>query len=177
LTESSYFAIAPNAAIVTDYLLFDGDGAGSLPGWYLTLEPNEKVITEAFSFAGVTIFTSFRADEIANDGGTCSRLGASHIFIVDTVRANGYAAGGARYRNVGDLTTPPFVERHRTRRAVVTPLTPTITEERRPSGRQSAVATLPVRELHSEHQDDPLDTGVGLLRRFRCASIRRTGRF
>ena len=121
LTESSYLAVAPDAANGTSLLLYEGDGAGSLPGWYLTLEPNEKVITEAFSFAGVTIFTSFRADEIANDGGTCSRLGASHIFIVDTVRASGYAEGFARYMTVGDLTTPPFVEQGATKNPEGTP--------------------------------------------------------
>ena len=52
---------------------------------------------------------------VVSNGGTCSRLGASHNFIGDTVRASGYAAGFARYMTVGDLTTPPFVEQSATK--------------------------------------------------------------
>jgi hypothetical protein len=83
--------------------------------------PNEKVITEAFSLAGVTIFTSFVPTEVANDDGTCSRAGTSRIFIVGTVTALGYniPEGGTlidrvRYTEVPQFTTPPFVEQSAT---------------------------------------------------------------
>lgn len=124
LTEAKYVAIDPDAAFdpsAPDFYLFDGDGAGSLPGWYFTMLPNEKVITEAFSLAGVTIFTSFVPTEVANDDGTCSRAGTSRIFIVGTVTALGYniPEGGTildrvRYTEVPQFTTPPFVEQSAT---------------------------------------------------------------
>ncbi len=124
LTESKYQAIAPDDANDADgpNLLYDGNGSGSLPGWYLTLEAEEKVITEAFSLAGITLFTSFQPTEVPNDDGTCSRAGRSHIFIVGTVTALGYSipTGGdlgdrARYTEVQQFTTPPFVEQSATK--------------------------------------------------------------
>ncbi|MEO8197723.1 MAG: hypothetical protein ABI689_13490 [Thermoanaerobaculia bacterium] len=124
LTESKYEAIAPddpNDAAGPE-LLYDGNGSGSLPGWYLTLEPEEKVITEAFSLSGISIFTSFQPTEVPNDDGTCSRAGRSHIFIVGTVTALGYSipTGGdltdrQRYTEVQQFTTPPFVEQSATK--------------------------------------------------------------
>ncbi len=124
LTESKYVALDPDAAFDSDnptLYLYNGDGAGSLPGWYLTMLPDEKVITESFSLAGVTIFTSFVPTEVANDDGTCSRAGTSRIFIVGTVTALGYNIpdGGTlidrvRYTEVAQFTTPPFVEQSAT---------------------------------------------------------------
>ena len=125
LTEAKYQAIGPddpNDADTALNLLYDGNGTGSLPGWYLTLQPDEKIITEAFSLAGITIFTSFQPTEVENDDGTCSRAGKSHIFIVGTVTALGYSipTGGdlsdrARYTEVQQFTTPPFVEQSATK--------------------------------------------------------------
>ncbi|MEO8275940.1 MAG: hypothetical protein ABI639_06940 [Thermoanaerobaculia bacterium] len=125
LTESKYTAVDPdgpdNAATALN-LLYSGGGGGTLQGWYLTLQPDEKVITEAFSFAGITIFTAFQPTEISNDDGTCSRAGRSHIFLVGTVTALGYhiPTGGTladrkRYVEVSDFTTPPFVEQSATK--------------------------------------------------------------
>ena len=124
LTESSYQAIAPDDAndpSGPDYL-YDGNGGQTLPGWYLTLAADEKVITEAFSLAGITIFTSLIPTEVTNDDGTCSRAGESHIFIVGTVTALGYSIpeGGTladreRSTSVPRFTTPPFVEQSATK--------------------------------------------------------------
>ncbi len=128
LTESKYQAVGPddpNNAATALNLLYDGNGLGSLPGWYLTLAADEKVITEAFSLAGITIFTSFQPTEVPNDDGTCSRAGRSHIFIVGTVTALGYSipTGGTladrtRYTEIQQFTTPPFVEQSATKNPV-----------------------------------------------------------
>lgn len=123
LTESKYQAVGPDDANVANgpLLLYNGNGSGSLPGYYLTLASDEKVITEAFSFGGITIFTSFQPTEVANDDGTCSRAGRSHIFIVGTVTALGYyvpnddLADRARYLEVSQFSTPPFVEQSATK--------------------------------------------------------------
>jgi hypothetical protein len=123
LTESKYQAIAPDDPNDPNgpFLLYNGNGTGSLPGWYLTLEGDEKVITEAFSFGGITIFTSFQPTEVANDDGTCSRAGRSHVFILGTVTALGYylpdgsLANRQRYLEVTQFSTPPFVEQSATK--------------------------------------------------------------
>jgi hypothetical protein len=124
LTESSFIGIDPQAAFDASNpinYLFSGAGGDTLRGWYYTLDANEKVITEAFSLAGVTIFTSFVPTEVANSDGTCSRAGTSRIFIVGTVTAIGYAIppGGTiadrfRYTEISQFTTPPFVEQSAT---------------------------------------------------------------
>lgn len=125
LTEASYVAIDPDAAfnpLTPSYYLYDGNGSGSLRGWYFTLPANEKVITEAFSLSGITIFTAFEPTDVTNSDGTCSRGGRSKVFIVGTVTALGYsyetvAAGGSvrtRYTEIPQFTTPPFVEQSAT---------------------------------------------------------------
>jgi hypothetical protein len=124
LTEASYTALDPDAAFDPTspvYYLYNGGASGTLPGWYFTLDPNEKVITEGFSLAGVTLFTSFVPTEVANSDGTCSRAGTSRIFIVGTVTALGYSippggtiADRGRYTEIQQFTTPPFVERSAT---------------------------------------------------------------
>jgi hypothetical protein len=125
LTEAKYTAVGPddpNDASTAQNLLLNGGGGGTLKGWYLTLAADEKVITEAFSLSGITIFTSFQPTEVPNDDGTCSRAGASHIFIVGTVTALGYSipTGGdlddrQRYSEIQQFTTPPFVEQSATK--------------------------------------------------------------
>lgn len=125
LTEAKYQAVGPDDVTDPDTapnLLYNGNGSGSLPGWYLTLAAEERVITEAFSLAGITIFTSFQPTEVPNDDGTCSRSGRSHVFIVGTVTALGYniptngdLADRTRYTEIQQFTTPPFVEQSATK--------------------------------------------------------------
>ena len=125
LTESNYTAVLPDSAndpATATNLLYDGDGVARLPGWYIPLDANEKLITEAFSLAGITFFTSYQPTEVANDDGTCSRAGASRVFIVGTVTALGYSippegtiADRGRYTEVPQFTTPPFVEQSATK--------------------------------------------------------------
>jgi hypothetical protein len=124
LTEASYTAVDPDAAFDPSspiYYLYDGGGGNSLRGWYMDLGTDEKVITEAFSLAGVSIFTSFEPTASTNDDGTCSRAGESKIFIVGSVTALGYAippggtlADRARFTRIPQFTTPPFVEQSAT---------------------------------------------------------------
>jgi hypothetical protein len=79
---------------------------------------DEKLITESFSLAGVSIFTVFDADQVPLDDGTCARSGESKIFTVGTVTALGYSfdtfGNRDRYTTISDFTTPPFVEQSAT---------------------------------------------------------------
>ena len=120
-TEASYTSIDPLDAPATGAnYLFDG-ATGLQRGWFFELDPDEKVITEGFSLGGVTIFTSFVPTQFTDSDGNCTKAGTSRIFIVGTVTAIGYAVppGGtisdrARYNEIFQFTTPPFVERSAT---------------------------------------------------------------
>ena len=87
-------------------------------GWFLTLEEDERVITDAFALSGVTIFSSFvpetalsddDCDPLLDPGCTavetltcgdkkfesdtdnlCSRAGSSKNFVVGTANGNGF---------------------------------------------------------------------------------------
>lgn len=116
LTESVYQAVDPDAAFdplapPPDYLL---DTADATPGWYFTLEPDDRVITQAFSLSGITIFTAY-APRRTEEEGFCALGGESKIFVVGTTNAIGYArAAGStsrtRYTTAPTFTTSPFVE-------------------------------------------------------------------
>lgn len=117
LDESSYEELDPDfgANDLTGYLT---DLTDPTPGWYLDLDPDERVITEGFALSGITIFTSFVPDEVENPDGTCSRTGESHIFIVGTVSGAGYwfpdpenTSLRQRYFTSAYFTSAPFVER------------------------------------------------------------------
>ncbi|MFN7942567.1 MAG: hypothetical protein U0X73_13315 [Thermoanaerobaculia bacterium] len=127
LTESNYQAIAADAPFdpgspPPNYLLATND---STPGWYITLQPDERVITEAFALSGITFFTSYEPQatvESGDDGPTCSKTGTSHIFIVGTYNAIGYSIPeGAtlndrvRYSSAPAFTTQPYTEQSATK--------------------------------------------------------------
>lgn len=108
-------------------------------GFILTLEPDERVITEAFALSGVTIFSSFQpetpltdenGDPISEEGGCsstfqsdtdnfCSRGGTSRIFVVNTTNGNGFLFDteglGTRYTEVPDFVTSPYSEQGQTK--------------------------------------------------------------
>ena len=121
LTESQYVSIDPDAAFdpnspPPDYLLDYNDAT---PGWYLTLGTDERLITEAFSLSGITVFTAYSPIQ-TEEAGHCALGGESKIFIVGTVNGIGYArATGSttrtRYFTAPTFTTQPFVEQSATK--------------------------------------------------------------
>lgn len=119
LTELSYELIDPDSAFDIDNpghsFLFSNPDPDLLPGWYFPMEPNDKLITEPFSLAGVTTFTMFSPISTESDG-TCAQGGESKIFIVNTANAIGYAVDTendnerVRYTIAPRFTTQPFAE-------------------------------------------------------------------
>lgn len=88
-------------------------------GWFLVLDPNERVITNSFSLAGVTFFSSFQPDVAVTDSGCdplndpdcpevtgtcgdksfesdtdnrCAKTGFSRLFVVGTTNGNAFLA-------------------------------------------------------------------------------------
>jgi hypothetical protein len=80
-------------AIGQDFLF--NPQAGNRHGWYMTLEPEERVISEAFALSGITVFSTFTPEtESTADPDNpalrlCSRRGTSEVFAVLTTNANG----------------------------------------------------------------------------------------
>ena len=86
-------------------------------GWYLELEPGERVISEAFSLAGVTIFSSYLPEEtISEDGTICRRSGDSKVYVVTSTASNTLLSSNERFFTVeGGYLSPPFAETSQTK--------------------------------------------------------------
>jgi hypothetical protein len=115
LTESVYIGIDPddNVSATANYL-YGNIAVDKLPGWYFTLDADEKLITEPFTLSGITFFTVFVPVETEVDD-VCALGGESKIFVVNTVTTAGYAiqAGATertRYIIAPTFTTQPYVE-------------------------------------------------------------------
>jgi hypothetical protein len=130
--ETTLSQIDPAQADVGGDLLLDPSLAPGSRGWYLSLNEDERVITDAFALSGVTIFSSFQprtdiTDENGNpiDAGCdsrgrasterkCSKAGNSNIFGVNTTNANALLQNetGDNVRSVQTSTyvSNPFAE-------------------------------------------------------------------
>ena len=94
-------------------------------GWYLVLDPNERVINDAFALSGVTFFSTFKPQvEITatKEGPQCAKKGVSRIFIVSTLTANPFVQPPAgtsdpisRHFEVPHFVTNPFAEQGQTK--------------------------------------------------------------
>lgn len=115
LTESVYVGVDPDDYVSpTANFLYGNIAVDKLPGWYFTLDPDEKLITEPFTLSGITFFTVFVPVETEVDD-VCALGGESKIFVVNTVTTAGYAiqAGATertRYIIAPTFTTQPYVE-------------------------------------------------------------------
>jgi Tfp pilus tip-associated adhesin PilY1 len=106
--------------------------AGKQRGWYLRLEPDERVITQSFGLSGIVIFSSFQPQIVISGGSgngngngssgggrngsdaVCARGGDSRIFVVLATSANPLISSG-RFRLVPEFVTNPYVEQGATK--------------------------------------------------------------
>lgn len=86
-------------------------------GWYLELEPDERVISEAFSLAGVTIFSTYSPEETISDDGTiCRFFGDSKVYVVTSTASNTLLSSNERFYTIeGGFLSPPFAETSQTK--------------------------------------------------------------
>lgn len=106
ITPTSGAATAPN-------LLASGGG-----GWYMDLEPNERLISVPFIVSGVLIFNTYTPDpqSVTTIGGLCRREGSSRIYGVFLTNGNGLLSTSAndptpdRFEQIDDFVTAPFTE-------------------------------------------------------------------
>jgi Tfp pilus tip-associated adhesin PilY1 len=125
LDETSYLPIdpetgAPPGTTSADFLL--SPQTGFQRGWFMRLEPDERVITQAFGLAGIIIFSGYQpqVDIESNQDKqqVCSRGGDSRIFVVYANNAGALmTVDGAksRYRVVPEFVTSPYVEQGATK--------------------------------------------------------------
>lgn len=93
-------------------------------GWYLVLDPNERVINDAFALSGVTFFSTFQPQvevTATKEGPQCAKKGISRIFIVSTLTADpfvqppeGTTLPVSRHFEVPHFVTNPFAEPRQT---------------------------------------------------------------
>ncbi len=140
-TEANYQRVTVNEDSKTPGVDFLATPQGTLlGGWYLQLEPDERIITQAFGLTGIIVFSSFQPKlDISTDenGVVCARGGDSRIFVVYANTANPimstppfdpddpeippYPADGpddgekTRYRTVPEFVTNPYVEQGSTK--------------------------------------------------------------
>ncbi|HSF41531.1 MAG TPA: hypothetical protein VLT87_17155, partial [Thermoanaerobaculia bacterium] len=102
--------------------------AGKQRGWYLRLEPDERIITQGFGLSGIVIFSSFQPQIVVSGSSgsgsgngaagradaVCARGGDSRIFVVLATNANPLTSGG-RFRLVPEFVTNPYVEQGSTK--------------------------------------------------------------
>jgi Tfp pilus tip-associated adhesin PilY1 len=121
-TENSYQQIlagSADAAAGADFVLKPATGLQR--GWYLRLDANERVITQAFGLAGIVTFSSYQP-QVTVSGGTadptCAHSGDSHIFVIYAGSANSVMTvdgTNIRWRSVPEFVTNPFVEQGATK--------------------------------------------------------------
>jgi Tfp pilus tip-associated adhesin PilY1 len=131
-TENDFHKVLlTDTATKNNFLL---SGSKGQRGWYLVLDPNERIITDTFSFSGLTFFSSYEpqialTDEDgnplsnlgtcgdkkyeSNTTASCAKTGVSNLFLVATTNANGLVPGGAdnqRTKQVSSFVTNPFTQ-------------------------------------------------------------------
>jgi Tfp pilus tip-associated adhesin PilY1 len=135
--ETDYQEIRADAADVSansDFVL--RPNASKERGWFLRLEEDERVITQAFGLSGIVIFSSFQPQVVVTGGsgsgngngssgggrnGTdavCARGGDSRIFVVYGNNANSLMdidGSLQRFRLVPEFVTNPYVEQGATK--------------------------------------------------------------
>ena len=83
-------------------------------GWFLELEDDERVITQAFSLGGVTVFSTFiptlETATLLGEDVVCANRGSSRVYVLFTNNANAVFENDIRFRVVPDLVTEPFSE-------------------------------------------------------------------
>jgi hypothetical protein len=125
-------AEAANGLASSDFVI--SPKAGNQRGWYITLDTEERVITQTFGLSGILIFSSFQPSVDTTSPGNgngngnggnksdpvCSRGGTSRIFVVLASNANSIMdVDGlpSRYRLVPSFVTSPYVEQGATKNA------------------------------------------------------------
>ncbi len=82
-----------------------------LPGWWMELQNEERVIASPFALSGLLVFLTFQPDEVISGGGrTCANAGQGRSFTVLSINGDPLLSGSQRFTIIDDLPTPVFTE-------------------------------------------------------------------
>lgn len=127
-TEADLQAILPTDAPRSED--FVTETASAKRGWFLALNPNERLITNPFALSGILVFTAFTPNPTPEEPGTgrpkdtlfCRRDGSSRIFGVTASNANALlldtTGAASRFKLIGDFVTDPYSEQGVTKNPV-----------------------------------------------------------
>ncbi len=84
---------------------------GFRAGWVLELDLKERVAAKSFGLSGVVFFSTYLPVTTTGSGtAVCSSSGDSRLYSVFADNGGGLSSNGARFRQVSDFVTQPFVE-------------------------------------------------------------------
>lgn len=87
-------------------------------GWYLALDPGERLSADPFTLSGVSFFVTFSPRSLSASG-ECNRQGDSRVFAVNTTNANGVLRDAeknrVRFVERRSFVGSPFTEQAQTR--------------------------------------------------------------
>ena len=119
-TEATLERVEVDDADRPDRNLLLSPSSGFDAGWFLALDPGERVITKAFALSGVLTFTAYQPETTTGSSGhgageevTCARTGESRVFVVMTTNADALLTlddMATRFWNVPQFVTNPFFE-------------------------------------------------------------------
>ncbi len=123
LVETSYPLLNPaSGAAPRDFIINPDTASGMRSGWVMQLDVNERVISNAFSLSGITVFTGYTPTTGIDPalGNLCSKGGDSRIFTVMTTTADAVMKSGnnpIRFVLKDNFVTNPFTEQSQTKNA------------------------------------------------------------
>ena len=90
--------------------LLKNPASGKEPGWIVTLQNGEKLVSRPFTLAGVTIFSTYKPLplQVVQGNVACERDGETNIFTVFTTSGNALVSD--RFRSVPGIVSNPFTE-------------------------------------------------------------------
>ena len=132
VTESSLARITVTASATAERFLVAENRPLGARGWYLVLNGEERVITDAFALSGVSFFSTYNPvtcqgtiDPVtgncnAVNNPLCARGGKSRVFIVNTLNANSFMTEigtsiPTRFFDVHTFVTNPYTEQGQTK--------------------------------------------------------------
>ncbi len=110
-TEVALHPIAPDDGDGDD-LLQQSMPNTDLPGYYIVMQENERLISKPFTLTGLTVFTTFVPNQVVEDG-ECKNAGVSHLYTFFTGSGNALTDRDGdhdRYRAVEGFVSDPFAE-------------------------------------------------------------------
>lgn len=103
--------VNPESTTATGDNLLTSPPTNSLPGWWMELQMEERIIAPPFALSGLLVFLTFQPDEVITGGGrTCANVGQGRSFTVLSTSGDPLIDGRSKYTIIDGLPTSPYTE-------------------------------------------------------------------